>query len=153
MVRGVAPAASGWKLTPESLSRSPRAYWKAVFDEIATKIAARIQERVAAQFQSKVKVSIEQPKQNSFGELAIPIAFQLARELKRPPRQIAQELAGEIEHMPEVASLEIAGNGYINIRLARGAYADSILRADGANSSPCNTARTRCSARRWRKPA
>ena len=108
---------------------------KAVFDEIATKIAARIQERVAAKFQSKVKVSIEQPKQNSFGELAIPIAFQLARELKRQPRQIAQELAGEIEHMPEVASFEIAGNGYINIRLARGAYAESILRADGAKSA------------------
>ena len=106
-----------------------------MFDEIATKIAARIQERVAAKFQSKVKVSIEQPKQNSFGELAIPVAFQLARELKRPPRQIAEELAGEIEHMPEVASLEIAGNGYINVRLARGAYAESILRMAGVETA------------------
>ena len=102
-----------------------------MFDEIAAKIAVRIQERLTGKFQSKVKVSIEQPKQNSFGELAIPVAFQLARELKRPPRQIAEELAGEIEHMPEVASLEIAGNGYINVRLARGAYAESILRMAG----------------------
>jgi arginyl-tRNA synthetase len=106
-----------------------------VFDEIAAKIAVRIQERLTGKFQSKVKVSIEQPKQNSFGELAIPVAFQLARELKRPPRQIAEELAGEIEHMPEVASLEIAGNGYINVRLARGAYAESILRMAGVETA------------------
>lgn len=116
------------------IASSARAYWKAVFDEIAAKIAARIQEQLAGKFQSKVKVSIEQPKQNSFGELAIPVAFQLARELKRPPRQIAEELAGEIEHMPEVASLEIAGNGYINVRLARGAYAESILRMAGVET-------------------
>ena len=106
-----------------------------MFDEIAAKIAVRIQERLTGKFQSKVKVSIEQPKQNSFGELAIPVAFQLARELKRPPRQIAEELAGEIEHMPEVASLEIAGNGYINVRLARGAYAESILRMAGVETA------------------
>jgi arginyl-tRNA synthetase len=106
-----------------------------VFDEIATKIAARIQEQLTAKFKSKVKVSLEQPKQNSFGELAIPVAFQLARELKRPPKQIAEELAREIEHMPEIASLEIAGNGYINVRLARGAYAESVLHAPGTEST------------------
>jgi arginyl-tRNA synthetase len=106
-----------------------------VFDEIAAKIAARIQDQLAGQFKSKVKVSLEQPKQSSFGELAIPVAFQLARELKRPPRQIAEDLAGEIKHIPEVASLEIAGNGYINVRLARGAYAESILQRTGAETT------------------
>ena len=46
------------------------------------------------------KVGLEQPKQSSFGELAIPVAFQLARQLKRPPRQIAEELAQGLENMP-----------------------------------------------------
>jgi arginyl-tRNA synthetase len=110
-----------------------------VFDEIATKIAARIQEQLTSKFKSQVKVSLEQPKQNSFGELAVPVAFQLARELKRPPKQIAEELAREIERIPEVAALEIAGNGYINVRLARGAYAESVLLAAGAETT--NTAR------------
>jgi arginyl-tRNA synthetase len=106
-----------------------------VFDEIATKIADRIQAQLTSKFKSQVKVSLEQPKQNSFGELAIPVAFQLARELKRPPKQIAEELAREIEHIPEIAALEIAGNGYINVRLARGAYAESVLRAVGAETT------------------
>ena len=116
-----------------------------MFDEIAAKIAARIQEQLASKFQSKVKVSIEQPKQNSFGELAIPVAFQLARELKRPPKQIAEELAREIEHMPGIAALEIAGNGYINVRLARGAYAESVLRAAG-RKRPARHARKKSSS-------
>jgi arginyl-tRNA synthetase len=116
-------------------------YWKiraglghtgAVFDEIAAQIAGRVEQQIAARFNSKVKVSLEQPKQSSLGELAIPVAFQLARELKRPPRQIAEELAREIEHAPGVASLEIAGNGYINVRLDRGKYAESLLREQGA---------------------
>ena len=106
-----------------------------MFDEIATKIATRIQEQLTIKFKSQVRVSLEQPKQNSFGELAIPVAFQLARELKRPPKQIAEELAREIEHLPEIASLEIAGNGYINVRLARGAYAASLLHAAGEETS------------------
>jgi arginyl-tRNA synthetase len=106
-----------------------------VFHEIATKIAARIQEQLTSKFKSQVKVSLEQPKQNSFGELAIPVAFQLARELKRPPKQIAEELAREIERIPGIAALEIAGNGYINVRLARGAYAESVLRAAGAETT------------------
>jgi arginyl-tRNA synthetase len=106
-----------------------------VFDEIVTKIAGRIQEQLTSKFKSQVKVSLEQPKQNSFGELAIPVAFQLARELKRPPKQIAEELAREIGDIPEIASLEIAGNGYINVRLARGAYAASLLQGGGAETT------------------
>jgi arginyl-tRNA synthetase len=106
-----------------------------VFDEIATKIATRIQEQLTTKFKSQVRVSLEQPKQNSFGELAIPVAFQLARELKRPPKQIAEELAREIEHIPEIAALEIAGNGYINVRLARGTYAESVLQAAGEETT------------------
>ncbi|MGH9693387.1 MAG: arginine--tRNA ligase, partial [Bryobacteraceae bacterium] len=110
-----------------------------MFDEIASKIAARIQEQLTTKFKSQVRVSLEQPKQSSFGELAVPVAFQLARELKRPPKQIAEELAREIEHMPEIAALEIAGNGYINVRLARGAYAESVLQTAEAETSAAQT--------------
>ncbi len=72
-------------------------------------------------------VSLEQPKQSSFGELAVPVAFQLARQLKRAPKQIAEELAGELRKIDGVAALEIAGNGYINVRIDRGAYARGLL--------------------------
>jgi arginyl-tRNA synthetase len=101
---------------------------KQVFQAIEELIAAAIEQQLSAKFSLTTKVSLEQPKQSSFGELAVPVAFQLARQLKRPPRQIAEELTAGLSGVPGVASFEIAGNGYINIRLDRGAYANSLLR-------------------------
>ncbi len=72
-------------------------------------------------------VTIETPKQPEFGELALPIAFQLARVARRAPKQIAQELAAELRGIEGVAALEVAGNGYINVRLQRGPYAAALL--------------------------
>jgi arginyl-tRNA synthetase len=99
-----------------------------VFAEIESRLTAAIENELATKLPLRVKVSLEQPKQSSFGELAIPVAFQLARQLKRPPKQIAEELAGALKSVPGIASFEIAGNGYINVRLDRAAYADSVLK-------------------------
>ena len=106
-----------------------------MFQEIEDKISAAVADRLQSHFGVTYKVSLEQPKQSSFGELAIPVAFQLARQLRRPPRQIAEELAEGLQGIAGVKSLEIAGNGYINVRLDRGAYAVSLLKQqDAANS-------------------
>jgi arginyl-tRNA synthetase len=102
-----------------------------VFEEIENKLIAAIERQLGEKFGLHSKVGLEQPKQSSFGELAIPVAFQLARQLKRPPRQIAEELAHGLESIPGVASFEIAGNGYINVRLERGQYAESLLAQQG----------------------
>jgi len=75
----------------------------------------------------QAKVALDEPKQSSFGELSTPVAFQLARQLRHSPRQIAEELAAGLTDVPGVASCEIAGNGYINVRLERGPYAQSLL--------------------------
>ncbi len=75
-------------------------------------------------------VAVEQPKQSDFGELAIPAAFQLAKLLKQAPKKIAAELIDEIGPIESVASMEIAGNGYINLRFDRAAYALGLLRGE-----------------------
>ncbi len=98
-----------------------------MFQEIENSIIAVVERRLAEQFGITTKVSLEQPKQSSFGELAIPVAFQLARQLRRSPRQIAEELASGLAGIPGVGSFEIAGNGYINVRLDRGQYTRSLL--------------------------
>ncbi len=72
-------------------------------------------------------VAVEQPKQASFGELALPVAFQLAKTLRQAPRKIAEDLIDGIGEIPGVAALEIAGNGYINVRFDRGLYGASLL--------------------------
>ncbi len=99
-----------------------------MFEEFEELISAAIERQLAEKFDLKIKVATEQPKQSSFGELAVPVAFQLARQLKRAPRQIAEELTGGLLGLRGVQSFEIAGNGYINIRLDRAAYAEALLR-------------------------
>jgi arginyl-tRNA synthetase len=98
-----------------------------MFEELESHLAAAVEEDLAARFGLKTKVALEQPKQSAFGEFAIPVAFQLARQLRRPPRQIAEDLAAGIGAIPGIAGFEIAGNGYINVRLDRAAYAGSLL--------------------------
>ncbi|MGH9583054.1 MAG: arginine--tRNA ligase, partial [Bryobacteraceae bacterium] len=99
-----------------------------MFEDIEDRLAAAVEKQLAARLDLNVKVALEQPKQSAFGELAIPVAFQLARQLRRPPRQIAEDLAAGIGGIEGVSSFEIAGNGYINVRLDRSAYAASLLR-------------------------
>jgi len=94
-----------------------------------------LEKRIAEAFASRIEslygvagaALTEQPKQPSFGEIALPAAFQLARQLKKPPKVIAGELSGAVGEVEGIASLEIAGNGYVNVRLDRGYYASGLL--------------------------
>ena len=89
--------------------------------------------KIAALYGHDVPVQTEQPKQTAFGEIAVPAAFQLARQLKKPPKAIATELAEATGKIEGVGSFEIAGNGYINVRLDRGYYGAGLL--DGVRES------------------
>jgi arginyl-tRNA synthetase len=96
-------------------------------------VEKRIFERIAGHVGQKYGVaapSLEAPKQSSFGELAIPVAFHLARQLKQAPKAIAAEIAAALGTVDGVSALEVAGNGYINVRLDRGAYGLAVLRGD-----------------------
>jgi arginyl-tRNA synthetase len=100
-----------------------------VFHLLEKQIQEFVSARVRERFGIEAQVALEQPKQPEFGELALPIAFQLARQLKRPPKLIAAELAGDLRALEGVTSLEVAGNGYINLRLDRARYAEGLLTA------------------------
>ena len=71
---------------------------------------------------AEVPVAFESPKQAAHGDLAITAAMQLARPLKKNPRELAQALVDALQREPAVqrwvAALEIAGPGFINLRLA-----------------------------------
>ena len=77
----------------------------------------------------------EQPKQASFGEIAVPAAFQLARQLKKAPKAIAAELSDAVGRSRASPAIEIAGNGYLNVRLDRGYYGAALLARRGAGAA------------------
>lgn len=101
-------------------------------------LAHRVRDAVAAHIQQRyetdVTVVIEQPRQSDFGELALPVCFSLAKTLKRAPRQIAEEMAAELPSIDGVASFDVAGGGYINVRFDRGAYGDALLHGTAVTS-------------------
>src|SRR5450631_88460 len=103
-----------------------------MFHLLEKRIAGAISARIQTLYGSETPVQIEQPKQSSFGELALPAAFQLARQLKKPPRAIAAEIDAAGGPIEGVASMEIAGNGYLNVRLDRGSYGAAVLTGEGA---------------------
>ena len=66
--------------------------------------------------------AIEVPPNRALGDLAVTVAFQLARALRKPPKAIAQELAGVLGALPGIARVEAAPNGYLNLYLDRRPY-------------------------------
>ncbi len=103
-----------------------------MFHSLETRIQSAFRACLADKFGVQLDIAgfdivIEQPKQTSFGDLALPVAFQLAKSLKQAPRKIAADLVEAVGTIPGVAAMEIAGNGYINVRLDRGAFGAALL--------------------------
>jgi len=71
-------------------------------------------------------IPLEIPPDLQFGELATPIAFELARKLRKPPKVIAQEIVAELGNIEGFDSFDVAGAGYINARFNRAAGVSAI---------------------------
>lgn len=83
--------------------------------------------------------SVERPKDRTLGDYASNIALQLARPLRRAPRQIAEALVRNLELPEDFLGAEIAGQGFINFRLSRAFYgrlAETLRKDPGAYLSP-----------------
>ena len=72
-------------------------------------------------------IPISVPPRRALGDLSIPLAFELARRLKKPPRAIAQEIIGTLGTIDGVSKIEAAPNGYVNFFLDRRAQLTSWL--------------------------
>jgi arginyl-tRNA synthetase len=78
----------------------------------------RLREALAAHIREKYGVELpivlEKPPKLEMGEAASPVCFELAKRLKKAPRQIAQEIAGSLGPLPGFARVEVDGGGYLN---------------------------------------
>src|SRR5580704_8249073 len=98
-----------------------------MFQLLEKQVQRAFHDHIQARYGMDLAVAIEQPKQSDFGELAVPAAFHLAKQLRQSPKKIAAELVAELGPIPGVAALEVAGNGYINIRFERADYGLGLL--------------------------
>src|SRR5664279_3500355 len=105
-----------------------------MFHSIEQHVSSAFHAHILARYGLDLAVAVEQPRQSDFGEMAVPAAFQLAKQLRQAPRKIAAELAAEIGPIEGVAAVEVAGNGYVNIRLDRGACGAALLRGESGEA-------------------
>jgi len=93
---------------PDPVSPDLRAQLSAMFEEGVRKIAPGA---------PAPAIVLERPKQAAHGDFACAVAMQLAKSLKRAPREIATQLAAALPASPQVEKVEIAGAGFINVFL------------------------------------
>ena len=90
--------------------------------EQTKRIAALIEQALVGIGAAGVPVQLERPKVPAHGDLACNVAMQVARTLKRNPREVAQAIADALNVNPAgsglIDAVEVAGPGFINLRVA-----------------------------------
>ncbi|WP_245723639.1 arginine--tRNA ligase [Paramicrobacterium humi] len=113
-------------MTPADLSR--------VLFDILGPLAEQRREGSSAEI-SESQVTLERPKNREHGDWASNIAMKLAKPLGANPRELASQIAEQLQSVDGIASVDVAGPGFINIRLdaaAAGQLAKTIVDAGEA---------------------
>ena len=110
-----------------------------MFSGLKTEVSQRVAEGIQTVFGVEHDPVVEVPPRRELGDLAFPAALHLARELRRSPREIANQLAASLELPSYVRQVTVEGAGYLNLFLDRSALgaqlmADPIL--TGQQQSP-----------------
>jgi len=104
-----------------------------LYRHLQRNLATRVREFLRRQYDLEfANVQIEQPPNVELGEYALPLAFELAKKLRKAPKKIAQEIADGMGAIPEIERIEVAGAGYINVRVNRAKMATAV----GADEKP-----------------
>jgi arginyl-tRNA synthetase len=84
------------------------------------RLAARIGEALGTE------VELERPKDPAHGDFATNAAMRSAKAIGRSPRELAQEFAEQIAALDEIAAAEVAGPGFLNMRVADAFFLDAL---------------------------
>ncbi len=104
-------------MTPEQLQ-----------DVVRTAVGA-VADRGALPVEVPAETVVERPRNPEHGDYATNVALRLAKPAGRPPREVAELLAEELRSYEGIASVDVAGPGFLNITLAQGALGTIAVRA------------------------
>ena len=90
-----------------------------VHDRLRAHVAQLLTTLYSIDESSTPSIVLEYPPNRELGDLGTPVAFELARRLRKAPRAIAQEIAGAFGTVEGVQQVAAAPNGYLNFFLAR----------------------------------
>jgi arginyl-tRNA synthetase len=85
-----------------------------VYQKLMERLQEALSGHVRESYGVELAIVLERPPKIEMGEAASPICFELAKRLKRGPRQIAQEIANGLKKVEGIERVEVAGGGYLN---------------------------------------
>ncbi|HUJ31911.1 MAG TPA: arginine--tRNA ligase [Candidatus Acidoferrum sp.] len=91
--------------------------------KLAASVRAFLREKYSLDL---ANIVIDQPPNIEMGEFALPLSFELAKRLRKPPRKIAEEIVAGLPLPEGFEKLGVAGAGYINARLKRDVAARAL---------------------------
>jgi arginyl-tRNA synthetase len=93
-----------------------------VHDRLRAHLAQLLTTRYALDPSAQPQLALEYPPNRDLGDLGTPVAFELARRLRKAPRAIAQEIASDFGALDGIERVAAAPNGYLNFFLERPAF-------------------------------
>ena len=104
--------------------------------ELQQQLIQRVRDLLKRQYDLDLpRIVVDQPPNVGLGEYAMPLSFELAKKLRKPPRKIAEEIVTGLGEVPGFEKFEVAGAGYINARLNREEAARLLLRSEERSGS------------------
>ncbi|MBK5295594.1 MAG: arginine--tRNA ligase [Vicinamibacteria bacterium] len=113
-----------------------------VHQRLRAAIAARLTEVYGLAPAEQPVITIDYAPNRELGDLAVPVAFELARRLRKAPRAIALELAEALGAVDGFARIEAAPNGYLNCFLDRAAFLTARLLPQTPAGGPADQGKT-----------
>jgi arginyl-tRNA synthetase len=104
-----------------------------VYQTLTNRLREALAGHIREKYGVELAIVLERPPKIEMGEAASPVCFELAKRLKRAPRQIAQEIANGLGRVDGIAKVEVAGGGYLN------AYFDRAEFWSGAQAEASDT--------------
>ena len=93
-----------------------------MYQTLTNRLREALHKHIRERYGAELEIVLGRPPKLEMGETASPVCFELAKQLKKPPRQIAQEIAANLGNVPGVSRLEVAGGGYLNAYFDHGAF-------------------------------
>src|SRR5690606_14832809 len=113
-----------------------------VHEQLRARLAALLSHQYGLAPADQPAIAVDYAPSRALGDLAVPVAFELARRLRKAPRVIAQELAAALGQVEGFARIDAAPNGYLNAFLDRRAFLLARLDPNAPAAAPSDEGKT-----------
>jgi arginyl-tRNA synthetase len=117
-----------WAEAGKADSKLPHSKRGHVYQILTNRLGKALGRHIHEKYAVELAIVLERPPKTEMGEAASPVCFELAKRLKKAPRQIAQEIANGLGKVEGIARVEVAGGGYLNAYFDRGAFWEALSR-------------------------